>query len=304
MAERSNSTRDDSPITEVEIKTALQNSGYLVEGRVSAILEAHDFKAVLNPLFGSGPELEKCEIDVMAVMGLEFGPAPGNWSGVKLFVECKNNEHPIVFFSKNTHAPSSVSRVLVRGYPSYSRETEESESESIPDLLEMEKWHHYGTHDHVCSQLCGFEEKGSQERAPRTWRATSLRQYFEAMTNLCECAISYKHPFDTSVMAIELELYYPILVLAGRMYEARSLAGKDVELIPRDHVQYRHGCAHGTRFIPVLIDVVTEEGLPALLATIKTELNQLTAGIEKQYRRLHYSACCQKSHDRMTGGRS
>ena len=224
-------------------------------------------------------------------------------------IECKNNSQPVVFFLKTQPVTEiNDNHIKYAGYPASSADPDTKLHVPLHKLIGMKDWHHYCAAPDVGTQFCSFsrdnsaEEKKRQarngkpplERADWCWKAESMEQYSKSFSSLCiAVAMAGVGSFGTKQQNIEIELYYPIIIFQGPIYEARAKGG-DIELQRTDHLQIHHSASVDGRVLTAQMDVVSEKGFPALLDTIQRELTQTAEGIRKIEPRLLASAINQK----------
>lgn len=132
-----------------EYKSAIENSGFLLEARVCGVIRILDYVLTPNsPIPHPEQPNELIEVDVEA-SAFDFVPK-GGWSStnVILLIECKLNTQPIAFFS---HPQPSPENSYLAAHC-----TDPGTAKLGFDLLEdmsVEKWHHYAGAT-VATQFC------------------------------------------------------------------------------------------------------------------------------------------------------
>lgn len=301
-------------ITPDEIKTALEASGYLLEGRVGRALESKGFYVELSS-FRADPrdENKSIEIDVWGRFAETINKENGSYVVAEPLIECKNNSQPVIFFLKRQPVQEiNDNNIKYAGWPVSSADPETKHHVSLHKLLVMKDWHHYCLAPEVATQFCSFtrnsvaeelvkkqrqkEKKGSDVllREDWRWKTEAMENYSKSFSSLCVAvATPGAGGFDIRKQNIELEFYYPIVVFQGPLYEAR-IKGGEVELRRADHLQFHHAASMGSAIVRVQIDVVSEQGFPGLVETIKDELRRIAEAIRGMEERLLKSAIDQK----------
>ena len=121
-----------------------------------------------------------------------------------------------------------------------------------------------------------------------------MEKYSKSFSNLC---IAARWSSDEGVSRaqpnIQLAFYYPVIVFQGPIYEARMNCGQ-IDLCRTEHLQFHHSAWVGGKAVHAQIDVVSEEGFPALIDTILKELGQIVSAAKPHRPRLLASAIDQK----------
>jgi hypothetical protein len=302
---------DSDLIQPDEIKHALNDSGYLLEGRVGHALEAKAFYVETNS-FRADPREEgkSIEIDVWGRFGNTFNEGNGSSVVAEALIECKNNSQPVVFFLKAQPVTEiNDNHIKYAGYPQSSADPETKIHVPLHRLISMKDWHHYCEAQEIGTQFCSFlrdnsaEEKKRQAKQngrpplPRQdwcWKPESMEQYSKSFGSLCVATEgSGVGSFDPRQPNIQLGVYYPIIVFQGPIYAARAKDG-DIDVRRTEHLQIHHSATVGGQVVRAQIDVVSEQGFPALIETIKRELERTAEGIKAIEARLLNSAIDQK----------
>jgi hypothetical protein len=161
----------------------------------------------------------------------------------------------------------------------YEQDSDEEESWiSLQDFLGMQKYHHY-CKKRVSTQFCSFlKKKGFID-----WLAHHDTEHSEPFRKLCDIVAYYiDEQFKNWVYvenhekSIDLEIYYPILVFQGDLYDAKP-SKKSVNLIETQHIQFRRRAITKGIIETYQIDVVREGYFPFFLDLIKKE-TQRTLG--------------------------
>src|SRR5712692_10210423 len=87
-------------LTDADIITALQASGYLLEQDVATVLESHDFLVQTSRAFLDPDEGKSREMDVWAYKQVFRDEGQRLSVSLELICECKNKGNPLVFLSR------------------------------------------------------------------------------------------------------------------------------------------------------------------------------------------------------------
>ncbi|MDX2268664.1 MAG: hypothetical protein NW208_11200 [Bryobacter sp.] len=296
--------------TPEEMQTAINSSGYLLEGRVARILADKGFFVepncfILDP---SDPK-KNVEIDVCANLGQFVNEENRDTVTAALLVECKNNSQPFAFFIQQQQLPElNAGRVQYGGYPKFSKEPDSELRPDLRELLAFKEWHHYCKAPEVATQFCSFTltgEKANNCTAPkkaRNCKAEAMEHYSKSFAKLAAVAAAdAQQPFGLKLKNIQVQVNYPVVVLQGPIYRVVDEHGSaKVEEVQR--LQLQHSANLEGRVVPVQIDVVRESELPSLLTEIEGEMGELRKRIEAMYERLLASAIDQKQAALVKGG--
>lgn len=264
-------------ITQPEMIEAISRSGYPIEQRVAKEMRENGYLVETSQAY-TDPETGKSrEYDISAIKVSMISRDPIDAVFPLLICECENNEQPIVFFTSESFL--GFANMKYSGLPVKII----SENRLLPlwEFLGAERFHHYGK-GLVATQYCTFHRKNDSAR----WVAShsDAHQTFLDLANAVEHGIdehcsNWTSP-GPSNERINLQIFYPLLVLQGDIYEARtdtsSLAINEVE-----HVQYCKELwdARGSRTYH--IDVVAEKYLSKYLELVDKEIAAIRRRIRK-----------------------
>lgn len=263
-------------VTMDEAKEALLRSGYLLESRLETALRRRGFYVEANVACPDRETAKPREFDVYAMNTVRAGKEEFDFIFEVLLVECINNSQPVAFITKSPQVGFlHSSEVKLAGLPvKVPDEARPGAWLSLPDFLHMEKYHHY-CKGRIATQFCSFvRKKGAGE-----WMATHEDAHFDALQKLSAVTeyMMGKH-FTGWVLAdradetLNIEFYYPVVVLQGRMLEARA-ERRALALHEANHVQFRRSAIVGLEEVHYQIDVVTERFFPRFLRILETEMS-------------------------------
>jgi hypothetical protein len=277
-----NKTRSNA-VTLKEIRQAIKRSGYLLESRIESHLVSNGYYVEANSAYPDPNTGKSRELDLYGMSGYKLTRDYDFLFSV-LLIECINNPQPIVFFTKEPlGAFLNIDALKLAGLPAkiYSFE-KEKDWISLQDFMHFEKFHHY-CKGRIATQFCSFSKK----RGTEEWMASQDETHFEAFSKLCD-ATEYqidKHfkswVFNTEQEPINIEFYHPVLVVQGRLIDARPICN-GVKLIETDYIQFRRTTIKSNEAEDYQIDVMTERYFPVFLDLLYDEFTKITNSIKRK----------------------
>jgi hypothetical protein len=274
-------------ISPVEARDALLRSGYLLEARIAATLEDSGYYVDANAAYPDPTTGKSRELDVYALgaaqisRDLEFiFPA--------LLIECINNPQPLALLTKEPqigfmyHEDMKLSGLPVK----ILLNKKGDEWVSLPDFLHMDKFLHF-CKSRVATQFCSFSQTKDSK-----WIAAHEGSHFDSFQKLCDATAyfvdkQFKNFHPSADDGINIEFYYPVIVLQGDLLDARPTR-KTVSMRHASHLVYRRTVIQGTQEESYNIDVVTERFFPDFLDIINDEMKRTVSRIKrrkKEFRR-------------------
>jgi len=259
-------------ITLQEAKQALVRSGYLVESRLEQKLLSAGYYVDANDAYPDPATGKSRELDLSAITARNLSRYRDFIFNV-LLIECVNNPEPLTLITKKPvigflfHEELRVAGLPVKLLAPNGRWT------PIHDALNLTKFHHYCA-PRIATQFCSFTRKQSQQ-----WMALHEGPHFDSFQKLCD-AVDYRQDEHFKSWRfgpqepVNLEFYYPVLVVQGDLLEARP-RGVSVTLKPARHVQFRKTVIRGSEPRTYQIDVVTESHFPRFLSLLDKELDTI-----------------------------
>jgi hypothetical protein len=266
---------DSQPIqiSSDEILTAIERSGYPLEQRVRKVLDRHAYFVEANVAFPDPQTGISRELDISAMRAVKLSQKGKDFLFPFLLCECENNSLPVVFFDARPQVPALYhEEVKLSGTPV--KIWTGRHFVRISEFLNFETFHHY-CRPPIATQYCGFSRKNSN--AP--WIASHADQHHNTLENLVnalEAEISdhygvWTMPERIAEEPINIQLYYPLLILQGEIYLARE-RNRKLTLRKVPHVQYRRDkWSHQLRDT-YQIDVVQERFIPTYLDLVEKEI--------------------------------
>ena len=279
-----------------EMLEAVTRAGYLMEQRFVPVVEKFGFKVTPNQRYEDRSSGKAFELDLFAISGWQIGKRGRNFVFPVLLIACKNLRCPLVFFThREIRMQWFLGQVQVSGLPF--EIARRGETESIPEFLKVEEFHHYYRTGHVASQFCAVYEvasKGTVQKGAPKYEAghtiggrIELFKDFESLVRIIELekrahAASWRLLPEKEV--INIQVYYPIFVTAGPVFEC--FVGKGRPRYRRVHqIGYLHRYGTHSNHRECRIDVVDEAGLRRLLELIENEGEEIEKRVGRHQRR-------------------
>jgi hypothetical protein len=269
-----------------ETKEALLRSGYLLEHRLETLLRKRGYYVEANESYPDPETGKSRELDIYAINAVKAGPAERDFIFSVLLAECINNPQPIAFMTKYPQVGFlHHQEVRVAGLPAKIPSANNyRSSDSLPEYLAMEKYHHY-CKGRVSTQFCSFTEKKRQGSIE--WMASHEDHHFDSFRKLA-AAVDYhssehfKNWRFGGKEFVNLEFYYPLLVVQGELLDVRQ--GRDsLRVTPTNHIQYRMSLSLGQKQRTYQIDVVTERHFTRYLKLVDAELSRTARLLRRRH---------------------
>jgi hypothetical protein len=227
------------------------------------------------------------EVDLFALAGVGIYRKEGSFIFPVLLCECENNAQPVVFFTKESESMLSFmycENMRASGIPV--KFWEEEEYVSLADFTGMERFHHYCKGD-IATQYCTFQLKKDKS----SWIALHADEQHDTFDKLVkateyEVAEHFKRwslPEEVKEEDINIQIYYPLLILQGELYAAHL---KDRRLFMRksNHIQFRKQVfsAYRKEVETYQIDVIVEDYLPQYLKIIESEIERIKKVLQRK----------------------
>jgi len=272
-------------ITKDQMIEAIQNSGYLIEQRVEDVLAKRGYAVETNDAYFD-PETNKSrEVDITAINGKWIMPGQDHFIFPYLLIECENNHSPVVFFRNNPRAGALSSEdIKISGLPLNIYE-EGTPPTSIVEALELATFHHYCKGPYY-TQYCSFQYVKNDKK----WIATHPDTQHHSLVDIIKCLeykisdhyAGYYLPDDATQERLNLQIYYPIIILQSHLYEAYE---SDGELIfeKKEHIQFRKQLINSNVSTTYQIDIISENYLPSFLELINQETEKIVTMIRHKW---------------------
>lgn len=262
-------------ISSDEVNDALTRSGYLLENRLEKILRKNGFYVEANSAYLDAESAKSRELDLFAMNGYRVSSYDYELIYSVLLVEAINNPQPIAFITKESQISFLHHEdIKLAGLPVKIFDNNVDEKWIfLPEYIGMSKYHHY-CEGRVATQYCSFVQK-KNELGKKEWMAFHDEAHFNSFRTL-SVAVEYFQDllyksWKKGSSAVNLEFYYPIVVVQGELLEVRP-EQEELNVESTSHIQYRRTSVIGSKEIAYQIDVVTEEYFSAFLGTIRSEM--------------------------------
>lgn len=273
-------------IPRAEMRRALIRSGYLLECRVESLLREHWGYAEANGTYPDPETGKSREFDLFGMFAHQVGPDNHDFLFGVLLIECINNPQPLAILTKEPLAGFlHHEEVKMAGLPVKIPDQEQRSGwQRMSDFLAMKDFHHY-CNGRVGTQFCSFVKKKSGR--DEEWMAMHEGSHFDSFRKLCDVTDYYvdkhfKHwSFDTKEH-LNIELYYPVIILQGDLVEACETK-RSVAFRSADHIQFRQSVATRGKVADYQIDVIRERYLPKYLELIDSELKKTARLLRRRH---------------------
>lgn len=279
-------------ISRDDIRVALLRSGYLLEARVASTLAERGYYAEPNAAYFD-PETQKSrELDVYALAGRKAGPGKHDYVFGALLAECVNNPQPLLLLTKDSPiAFLHHEEVRAAGLPvKILAGPRNGRWQRLSEFLGMKDYHHYCV-ERVATQYCSFVRKGGSPQ--REWMATHEGSHFDAFRKLADAVDFFQDRHFKSWRfgpheSINIEFYYPVLIVQGELLEARQ-ARRSVKLRRSNHLQFRRSAITRGAETTYQIDVIRESFFRGYLALLEGELEKTARLLRRRHVRVRAS---------------
>ena len=236
-------------ITRAQAKAALLRSGYLLESRVESVLRDYGYFTETNTSYPDPYTGKSRELDLSAITASQVGRDDFGFVFPVLLIECVNNQQPFALVTKESQVPFLYYEdVKISGLPAKVPVPGGRRWQSLQDYLGMDEWHHYSEAEHIATQFASFRiKKGRKDE----WMALHEDHHFDCIRML---PVAVEYEIDKHYRAfrlspeeenVNIQFYYPILILQGELLEARPTA-RSVQLTRTKHLQLRSSVIQGT----------------------------------------------------------
>jgi hypothetical protein len=280
-----------SEITRAEARAALIRSGYLLESRAEARLQDAGYYVEANHTYPDPDTGKSREFDLYAMSAVRAGPRSGrDFVFPVLLMECVNNPHPFVLITKEPQVPFLHHEDIKHAGLPVKFPAKDSGWRSLPDYLNLAKVHHY-CKGRIATQFCSFRRKKDQQQAE--WMALHEDAQFDCFRKLCAVtdyflAEHFKGWRYGGPEFVNIEFYYPILVVGGELLEAQP-SSKSVRLTRRQHLQFRRSHIVRGEAKNYQIDVITESFLSKYLELVQQETEVIARRLRRRHKEVRAS---------------
>ena len=237
-------------ISKSEIKTALLNSGYLLEDRINRVLNKKGWHTIPNTRFIDAKTQTEREIDVMALKNINDNTVNLDSIQSSLLIECMNNKEPIAFFENLEKQPNRIAALNYNVFNSYFGNILSFAQRNLNDQTKFT----------YSSQYCGFQKiQKLIKEFNNGWIASHPADKHNSLDSLFQF-IKYHQKefenFENSGNFISGFYYRAVIILQGELLSVKQK--EDVEIDTVNHIKYQIPKTenNGRYFV---IDVITEK---------------------------------------------
>lgn len=269
--------KEAQDITLDQMREAISHSGYLLEQRIKPKIERRGYLVEANKPYPDPQTGISREFDILAISGrllyrrLRRGSDDPDLIFPYIICECENNTQPLVFFESHAqfnfhfHEDVKCSGMPVKIW-------NQGRWVRLSEVLRFERFHHY-FHGRVATQYCSFSFTKNR------WLATHLESQHQTMRNLInalEATIDnefeeYTLPRKGREEAINLQFYYPVMILQGRLCLAKETR-QGLQIRDVTHIQFRQEVWSTSLRSAYQCDVIQESFLGKYLNIIDREM--------------------------------
>jgi len=268
------------------IKQALEDtSGYPFELQIAQRVERweeYGYYVEPNYSFEDHDTGEARELDFHAVRAVPISSKRGEYAFIVLLGSCKANRTPYIFLTRPALLAgiTLMSDVPISGSPLEIYQ-EDDEAEAIEWYLQLHKFLHIGRLDHISSQLSVLTWKNSRwEVQPEAIVRDTFIPLIKAMSREIEHHNEKCVPNRAKILP-EFNMYYPLLVLKGPMYEYYLPGEGEAQLKDTKHVLVIRHYESKTIKCRYAIDAIHETYLEEYLNLVESEAKKFTNTIRR-----------------------
>lgn len=264
-----------------EMKEAIIRSGYLIEQRVENKLIDHGYYVIASHPFPDPITGKSRELDLFAISAFHVYRKVNDFIFPVLICECENNKQPIVLFTKK-HKELIFPEICCSGVP-IEFSNRDRDNVTISDFTAIHTFHHYFKVP-VATQYCTFEFK-KDKSSKYSWIAfhndeqhNTFNSLIQSLDNeIIEHSNSWVMPDDDEEESVNIQIYYPLLILQGPLYEAfyddeLNLIIQDASNVTFKKQVYDFKNQEGKEY---MIDVITENYLDTYLGIVDQEIKTI-----------------------------
>ena len=279
-----------------EIKKAVEDiSGYPFELQIVRRIEnweEYGYFVQPNYSFEDHDSGEARELDFYANRAVTISTLKSQYAFIVLLGSCKSNKAPYVFF---TREPPLVGYILNSDVPLSGCPLEivdkNGEKEAVEWRLQLHTFLHIATSKSVSSQFCALQwEKEKWKVKSEAIMKDTFIPLIKAMSRQIEGhndEISKRlSKAETERMLPEYNIYYPLLVLNGPLFEYHLSGKGDTTVTEVKHILVIRHYESKTVKCRYAIDVIHESYLEAYLDLVEGEVKRFVNIVRHNKRRI------------------
>lgn len=268
-------------ISNSHMREAIKHSGYLIEQRVEPIIRQSFGYVQTNPIYKDPDTGKSCELDISALSASILYKNERSCIFPMLLCECENNSQPVVLFTIESFIPYLLRGDLkVSGIPVKFWDSNNNRYTDFADFTGMEEFHHY-CDIKIATQYCTFQKKKDKSG----WIALHSEEQHDTLNKLIkgidyeliEHFGSYCLPDEGKKKYVNVQIYYPLIILQKDLYSAR-LHNNRLILKKEDHLKFRKEFfpSYKNETETYQIDVIVGSYLPKYLRMIEAEVDKIS----------------------------
>lgn len=267
-----------------EMKKVIEESGRLLEFRVTNYLRGLGYYTIPNYAY-QDPETEESKvIDIKAVSAERIEEETEESIFPVIFIECKNIKVPLVFFVfQEPRIRPITGRLHLSGTPKKIR-LKRGQKKDLLDYLEIEKFHHYYKSRKWSSHFIGILREKNRYVVTHDLKNQGGNLYQTVIFPLIKAIHYDKKIYEETLRpgVIDLQFYYPIFIVPGPLYECFLGENKKPIYKAAERVVFGVQYESAKMQTDYFIDIVTEKGFPHLLAEIEKETRKIGKLIKRE----------------------
>jgi len=261
------------------IKQAIEDiSGYPYELEIVRRVEAYKkyyYWVEPNYSFEDHDTGEARELDLYATGAASISLQRSEFAFIVILASCKANKNPYVFFTRELPFPGITlnSDVPIAGGP-LEIYGENDESEAIEWYFQLHNFLHIAKMKIVSSQFCELVWKNTK------WEAQSEPIFKNTFIPLIKAMSREIDEYNKAYipnkeeLSTDYQVYYPLLVLQGPMFEYHMPPSGPTQLRDAKHILFIRHYTSRTVKCCYAIDIIHESYLEQYLDLIDKELNK------------------------------
>jgi len=270
-----------------------------MEQRLTPVLERRDYLVTPSHEYEDPDTGKSREIDLHALrLVWLYKKEYDDWLNFTILGSCRNNHLPVILFThtnplRGIEAAMSIPKA---GYPI----TVQTKNDiiSIEEFLQLGEHHHYYTTRRIASQYCRLREIKSGKLAQLIADHGDLHDDLDSLVKAVNAEVVHLKPDGDYLRELRPEqeddgfninIIYPIVILAGDLYECRY-AGKKAVIERRNHIVMLRRIQSRLIKDEIFVDFVQEKHFNQYLSLLEREFDFIAARLKANRRRLRRDA--------------
>ncbi len=268
---------------EKSVLEELQRTGYPTEIVSASIMQQHGWEVIHNPSYLDDTEGLSREYDILSQRQWSFKVPNGSFiTRVHLITECKKSEKPWVFFVTPENHEQDRLGALIKGRAGDKQIfTNRYHQDAFVSDKYLRSLHHYFQRPSLARTF--------HEPMKRQERSDHAHMIYSAVMSVIKSTLFYH--FDRPYSGI-LNIWYPLIIFSGHLFEATVDANKAITLTPSNHTQLSFHYMLPSRsrdhsvwenYHQFIIDIVHENHLTQFLTMITAEHSMLSRHLQDTF---------------------